>query len=286
MKKILIFGKDGQLGNDLIRVFGQGYEQVALNRERVDVANTGTVSQVIEKEKPDFVVNATAYNKVEAAEQEKDLAFAINGEAVGKLAKAAKATEAVFVHVSTDYIFDGSKDFFVENDAPHPLNAYGSSKLAGENAVRKISEKYYLVRTSSVFGAKEGNQKKNFVDKMIALAKAGQILKVVDDQIMSPTYSYDLASKIKELIEMPAPFGIYHITNSGSCSWFEFASKALELMGINAKIQAIDTASSGSKVKRPSKSILKNQALVEIGLPPMPPWEDALKRYLQEKYNL
>jgi dTDP-4-dehydrorhamnose reductase len=277
MKKVLIFGKDGQLGYDLTRVFGEDYNQVALNREAVDVTNASAVKTIIEKEKPDFIINATAYNKVEAAEQEKETAFAINKHAVGNMAKAAKEAGAVFVHVSTDYVFDGSLDFFTEDDVPNPLNTYGQSKLAGEELVKSTSTKYYLIRTSSVFGAKEGKQKKNFVETMVLKAKAGQPIKVVDDQIMSPTYSYDLAKKIKELIEKPAPFGIDHITNQGSCSWYEF-------MNIQAEVKAISTTESGTKVNRPKKSILKNLALEKIGLTPMPPWQDALDRYLKEKY--
>ena len=284
-KKVLIFGKDGQLGFDLTRVFGSDYEVKGLNRQDVDITNAPEVSGIIEKEKPDYILNATAYNKVEAAETEEQLATAINGWAVGNMAKAAKAVGAVFVHVSTDYVFDGSKEFFIEDDMPNPLNAYGRSKLAGEALVKSIAQKYYLVRTSSVFGAKEGKQKKNFVDSIIEKARAGQTLKVVNDQIMCPTYSYDLAVKIKELIEKPAPFGLYHITNQGSCSWYEFAEKILELMNTTAIVEPISTEQSGTKVNRPKRSVLKNSALGHIGLPPMPQWQDALGRYLAEKYS-
>lgn len=306
-KKVLIFGKDGQLGYDLTRVFdrhyvidsrssaevsqsgtkaeGVDYYLAALNRADIDITNSAAVCEVIKQQQPNIIINATAYNKVEAAEAEEQLATAINGEAVGSMAKAAKEVGAVFVHVSTDYVFDGSKDLFTEDDVPNPLNAYGRSKLAGEELVKAISSAYYLVRTSSVFGAKEGNQKKNFVDKMIDLAKAGQTIKVVRDQVMSPTYSFDLALKIKELLEKSALFGIYHITNQGSCSWYEFAEKALELMNINAALVPISTEESGTKVNRPKKSVLKNLALAQIGISPMPPWQDALERYLKEKYK-
>jgi len=286
MKKVLIFGKDGQLGYDLTRVLGQDYHQVALNREVLDVTDAYEVNEVIQKEKPDFAINATAYNKVEAAEQEKELALAVNKTAVGYMAKAAKKVNAIFVHVSTDYIFDGQKEFFTEDDIPKPLNVYGSSKLAGEELVKGISSKYYLIRTSSVFGGKGGKQKKNFVDIMISKAQAGETLKVVDDQIMSPTYSYDLAGKIRELIEKSAPFGIYHITNQGSCSWYEFAVKILELMDLKAEVIPISTQASGAKVNRPKNSILKNLALEKQGFAPMPLWQDALERYLKEKYQI
>ena len=136
-----------------------------------------------------------------------------------------------------------------------------------------------------MFGVKEGKQKMNFVDKMVSLAKEGRTLKVVNDQIISPTNSFDLACKIKELIEKPAPFGVYHITNQGICSWYEFTLKILELTNIKDEVLPITSAESGGRVSRPKKSVLKNEALEKAGLPPMPHWEDALRRYLDEKYK-
>lgn len=283
--KILIFGKDGQLGHDLTRVFGQGHHQLALNRGDLDITNANAVNDVIQKEKPDFVLNATAYNKVEAAETDTAAAFEVNAKGVENLAKASERAKAVFVHISTDYVFDGKKEFFIETDAPNPLNVYGQSKLEGERLAQSASSKCYIIRTSAVFGVKEGKQKMNFVDRMINLAKQGEVLRVVNDQFTSPTYSLDLAKKIKELIEKPAPFGVYHITNQGCCSWYEFAVKILELMNIKAQVTPISTSESGSKVKRPKKCILKNQALEVISLAPMPVWEDGLQRYLKEKYK-
>ncbi len=286
MKKVIIFGKDGQLGFDLTRELKDFYKVIALNHQRVDIINIHALNNVIRKEKPFIVINATAYNKVEQAEVAKDLAFSINRTAVGNLAKICKDNNVIFIHVSTDYVFDGSKEFFTEQDLPNPLNTYGASKLAGEELVKASGVKYYLIRTSSVFGISQSSQKMNFVDKMIALAKEGKKLKIVNDQSMSPTYSLDLALKIKELIEKPAPFGLYHITNQGSCSWYELAKKSLELMKLNVKIEPITSEDSGSQVKRPKQSILKNLALENLGMKPMPTWQDALSRYLKEKYYI
>jgi dTDP-4-dehydrorhamnose reductase len=173
--------------------------------------------------------------------------------------------------------------FFTEKDLPNPLNTYGASKLAGEALVKDSGGKFYLIRTSSVFGVSQSSQKMNFVDKMIALAKTGKDLKVVNDQIMSPTYSLDLAVKIEELIKKSAPLGLYHITNQGSCSWYELAKNSLEIMKLNAKIEPITSEDSGSQVKRPKQSILKNLVLENLGMKPMPTWQDALSRYLKEK---
>ena len=273
------------MGYDLTRVLGQDYNLVALNRQALDITNNQAVMAIMAKEKPEFVINATAYNKVELAETEKDLAFNVNSTAVGNLAKASAKEGAIFIHVSTDYVFDGSKEFFEESDIPRPLNVYGQSKLAGEELVKATSEKYYLIRTSAVFGVKQGKQKMNFVDRMVSLARQGQSLKVVNDQVTSPTYSLDLAYKIKELIEKPGSFGIYHITNQGSCSWHEFTLKILELMNIKSAVTTIKAENSGSKAIRPKMSVLKNLALEKAGFAPMPAWQDALQRYLKEKYK-
>lgn len=284
VKKVLIFGSEGQLGFDCIQVFRDNYGVLGLNHELADITDAAAVDSIIKKEKPDFVLNATAYNKVEAAETDSSTAFTVNAKGVENLAKAAQKAGAVFVHVSTDYVFDGNQEFFIETDMPNPLNVYGQSKLEGERLAQSASSKCYIIRTSAVFGVKEGKQKMNFVDRMISLAKEGKELRVVSDQFTCPTYSLDLAFKIRELIEKPAPFGIYHITNQGSCSWHEFAVKILELMGLKVKIETIDTLSSGTKVNRPKNSILKNQALEKTGFVPMPDWQDGLKRYLKEKY--
>jgi dTDP-4-dehydrorhamnose reductase len=285
MKKVLIFGKDGQLGFDLTRVFGSGYHQIALNREMLDITDVKAVNAIIQKEKPEIIINATAYNKVESAETDREQAFNVNAKGVENLAQAAEKIGAVFVHLSSDYVFDGSKEFFTEEDQPNPLNAYGASKLAGEELVKSSGAKFYLIRTSSVFGVKQSKQKMNFIDQMVVKAKQGQVLKVVKDQIMCPTYSLDLAGKVKELLEKPALFGTYHITNQGSCSWYEFTVKILELMNLKTQILPITSQESGSKVNRPKISVLKDTKLTNTGIAVMPPWQDALRRYLTEKYS-
>jgi dTDP-4-dehydrorhamnose reductase len=284
-KKVLIFGSNGQLGFDLTRVFRQDYNVAISNRESADVASAAAVSKIIVREKPNIIINATAYNKVEAAETDREQAFNVNAKGAGNLAHAAEKISAVFVHVSSDYVFDGSKEFFTEEDQPNPLNAYGASKLAGEELVKSSGAKFYLIRTSSVFGVKQSKQKVNFIDQMVVKAKQGQVLKVVKDQIMCPTYSLDLAGKVKELLEKPAPFGTYHITNLGSCSWYEFTVKILELMNLKTQILPITSQESGSKVNRPKRSVLKDTKLTNAGIAVMPPWQDALRRYLAERYS-
>lgn len=282
-KKVLIFGPNGQLGSDLCRVLEKSWEVFPVSHAEADVTGETEVINAVTKILPDVVINATAYNKVEAAETDREQAFNVNAKGARNLAHAVEKISAVFVHVSSDYVFDGSKEFFTEEDQPNPLNAYGASKLAGEELVKSSGAKFYLIRTSSVFGVKQSKQKVNFIDQMVAKAKQGQVLKVVKDQIMCPTYSLDLAGKVKELLEKPAPFGTYHITNLGSCSWYEFTVKILELMNLKTQILPITSQESGSKVNRPKMSVLRDTKLTNAGIAVMPPWQDALRRYLAER---
>jgi dTDP-4-dehydrorhamnose reductase len=280
-KKILIFGGDGQLGYDLKRVLEPDFRVVSLNRQALDITDGDSVEKLITKEKPAFVINAAAYNKVDEAERDIQQAFEVNAFAVFFMAKASERAGAVFIHFSTDYVFGGDKEFFKEDDLPKPLNIYGESKLSGERLVEVAAEKYFIIRTSSVFGVKQSGQKANFVDKIISLAKEGKPLKVADDQIMSPTYSLDLAAKVGEVIKNPPAFGIYHVTNSGSCSWYGFAVEILRLMDIKIPLTAVKTEELVGKAKRPKTSVLKTSALIGD----MPSWQDGLKRYLKEKYQ-
>jgi dTDP-4-dehydrorhamnose reductase len=282
-KKVLIFGPNGQLGSDLCRVFKKNWEVFSVSHAEADVTREPEVINAVTKILPDVVINATAYNKVEQAEVEVSEAFALNAFACYYMAKVTAKIAAKFVHISTDYVFDGTKSSFDETDRPCPLNVYGLSKLTGERLVKYASPQFYIVRTSTLFGLKRATQKTNFIDRMAELAAKGETLKVVDNLIMSPTYSADLAEKIKQLIEKPAPFGIYHITNSGSCSWHELAKKTLELLHVKADLRAIKFTE--EKIKRPKFSVLQDTKLTNAGMAAMPPWQDALQRYLKEKYS-
>jgi dTDP-4-dehydrorhamnose reductase len=282
-KKLLIFGPHGQLGSDLCLLLKNSYELLPIGHEMADVTKAEKIEDIIGKESPDIIINASAYNKVDQSDKDIAEAFALNAFAPYYMAGAAKKVSAVFINVSTDYVFDGSKKAFTEDDETHPLNVYGLSKLAGEQLVKNAGLNFYIIRTSGLFGQKQSSQKLNFVDRMVDLAKKGEELKVVDDLVSSPTYSADLAEKIKQLIELPAPFGVYHITNAGSCSWYELAKKTLELTNLKANLQAQKYTS--EKINRPKFSVLENRALTRVGIEPMPSWEDALGRYLKEKHN-
>lgn len=257
---------------------GRGEEFVSFDKDDFDITNKGEVFRIIEENKPEIVINCAAYNKVEQAETDIQEAYENNAFGPFFLAQAANKIGVTLVHVSTDYVFDGGKDVFIETDCPYPLNVYGASKLAGEQLARLANKKSYIVRTSWLFG--EG---KNFVKTMLAKAKQGENLKVVDDQIGSPTYADDLAQKICELMDSGAEHGIYHITNSGQCSWYEFAKKIFELAKIDVEVAPIKTSASGTKISRPSKSALENNKLEKIGLAKMRDWQSALAEYIKNQ---
>lgn len=280
---ILIAGGKGQLGTAMNKIFSDvGEKFISFDRDDLDIANKKEVFEVLEKYKPDVVINCAAYNKVEQAEIDIDEAYKNNAFGPFFLAQATHNIGASLVHVSTDYVFDGGKDVFAETDCPRPLNVYGASKFAGEQLVWLANKKSYIIRTSWLFGKNSNGNGNNFITTMLAKAKAKENLKVVNDQVGSPTYTDDLAKKIHEVLLSNAEFGIYHITNSGQCSWYEFAKKIFEILKIDVNLISIKTSESGTKIKRPSKSVLKNDILEKNGIAKMRDWTVALESYLQE----
>ncbi len=285
IKKILIFGK-GQIGQELEHLLSAEFEVKILDRASLDVSNKDEVFGVVREYSPQCIVNAAAYTNVEQVGSEIEKAFKANSFGPYFIANAAKEVGALFIHISSDYVFDGTKEFFVETDEPNPINEYGTSKLAGEMLVKNTQSDYYIFRTSAVFGVYSGENRVNFVDRMIDLAKNDQSISVVNDQFTSPTYASDLASRILEFIIKRPPNGIYHVTNTGSCSWYEFTEKIMDIMNLNKKINPILTENNKNKILRPRNSILKNKNLDSYGLDQPANWEDALLRYCQTKYNI
>lgn len=273
--KILILGYKGMLGHELAEVFKDKHELVLWDRNEVDISNEEDVEEKIKDLKPDVAINAAAYTAVDDAESNEELAYKVNGSAVGFIANACKEINALFVHFSTDYVFDGENKLGYKEDyrIGKFLNVYGESKALGEKMILDIEPRYYLVRTSWLFG-KYG---KNFIETMLHLAGENKEIRVVNDQFGSPTYAKDLALKVRELIESGKPYGIYHITNSGSCSWCEFALKIFKLADLKPNIKPIKSDEFPAPAKRPTYSILINTKLS-----PMRPWEEALKDYLVE----
>lgn len=290
--RILIVGNAGQLGRELESIFAGFGPIVAVDRESVDLADADQTRALVRRAEPDLILNAAAYTAVDRAESEPELAHAINAQAPQVLAEEAGERDALFVHYSTDYVFDGSKPGpWVETDTPNPLNVYGASKLAGEQAVEKVGGKFLILRTSWVYGP-HGN---NFLLTMLRLGRERDRLSIVDDQVGAPTTSIELARATHAIVngihcgEFGAPSewtGLYHTTCSGAVSWFGFAqaifARAAELLGAKAPdLAPIPTSAYPTPAARPRNSVLANGKLKERFGIQLPPWQGALEGTLQ-----
>jgi len=284
--KIIIIGANGQLGSDIVEVFEN--DLIPLTHSDIEIADTVSVNHIFKKIKPDKVINTAAISNVIECEQNPRRAFEVNALGVRNVAIACSEVDATLLHISTDYVFDGRKRTpYTENDLPNPLNVYGITKLAGEHFIKAILKKYFIVRTAGLYGVHPCRSKGgNFVDKVITISKKQEEIKVVEDEVLTPTYTRDLAIKIKELIETDK-YGTYHITNSGKCSWYEFTQAIFSFLKINTKLIRIGQREFMSSVKRPAYSVLANEKLKAIGIASLRPWQEALKDYLREKcYNI
>lgn len=281
MKKLLILGAKGTLGQALITEFQPTYEVVAWDREDIDVTDTQTMQEKITELKPDIVINATAINAVDKIEEDPtmfELAKNINGIAVGELAKIATDLGSIFVHYSTDYVFDGEAGrAYLETDTPNPISKYAETKLLGETLTEQYGEKFYIIRLSRLFGKAGSSEmsKRSFVDTMLALATQKDHLDVVNDQTGSPTYAPDLADFTRRLIEENKAYGIYHGTNDGGCTWYEWAKKVFELRNITIDLAPVSHTQFPRPAKAPKYSVLENTKM-----PKQRSWEDALQEYL------
>jgi dTDP-4-dehydrorhamnose reductase len=279
--KIALLGANGQLGQDLQRALS-AHEVTALTRRDFDVTDHARARRVLIDLRPELVVNTTAYHRVDECETHADAAYAVNALAVLNLIRIANDLDAVILHVSTDYVFDGKAQRpYTERSEPFPLSVYGNSKLAGEFLVRTLAKQYILIRTCGLYGA-AGNQGKggNFVQTMLAKAKRRETIRVVHDQTVTPTYTADLAGQIARILEAKQ-FGLFHMTNEGACTWFEFASAIFQLSGIEADLQPTSSDLYKAPAIRPKYSVLENARLNELGLNQMRHWRDALAAYLR-----
>jgi len=268
------------LGSDLVTVLSKEHDVTGLSHQELDVTDEQDVKNCIGFVKPDVVIHAAAYTDVDGCESNRELAFLVNADGAKNVALACKKTSSVMVYISTDYVFGGTKSVpYKEEDETCPLNGYGESKLAGENYVKSILDKYYIVRTSWLFG-KNG---KNFIETILRLAKEKNELRVVNDQIGSPTYTFDLAKAINVLVTKPS-FGYYHISNQGSCSWYDFAREILRLSGLNdVKVIPVSTEEIKRPANRPKYSVLNCQKFMDEFGYNLRNWQDGLKDYLAEK---
>ena len=278
--RVLIVGAHGMLGQDLVKVLERFFEVVALGRDELDISLYNNVKKVLKEVSPQVVINAAGYTDVDACERKSRLAFAVNGEGAKNLARATSVLKAKLVYISTDYVFDGKKETpYSEEDQPNPLNVYGESKLMGERYVQKFADDYLIVRTQWLFGP--GGR--NFVDTILDLSQDRERIEVVDDQVGSPTYTLDLSRAILTLLEKDL-WGVFHVSNSGSCSWYEFAKEILAQVGRDTiQLVPISSADLTRPARRPLYSVLSNENLhKEAGLA-MRPWQEALRDYLREK---
>lgn len=276
--KVLVTGVKGQLGYDVVNELKKrGHMAVGTDVEEMDITDAGKVETVLKNEKPDAVIHCAAYTAVDAAEDNEDLCIKINAEGTENIAKACQDLNCKMLYVSTDYVFDGEGERPWEpDDEREPLNVYGITKYEGELAVEKYVEKFFIVRIAWVFG-KNG---KNFIKTMLNLGKTHDEVKVVDDQIGSPTYTFDLARLLVDMIETDK-YGRYHATNEGLCSWYDFAKEIFKQAGMNIKVSPVTSEEFAAKAKRPHNSRMSKEKLSENGFERLPKWQDALARYLE-----
>ncbi len=291
MKKVLLIGAKGQVGQELQVTLPSLGEVISIGREELDLTNSEKIGQLIREIHPDYLVNAAAYTAVDKAETEPELAYAINATAPKIMAESAEKIQAKFLHISTDYVFDGRKNTpYLETDLTNPLGVYGQSKLRGEEEIKTVNSQAIILRTAWVYGS---YGKSNFVKTMLRLGKEREELKVVVDQVGSPTWSKDIATAITQLlINVDNPAGIYNFTNSGVASWFDLTKAIFEeakISGIPLKIQRvipITTAEYPTPAVRPAYSVLSGQKISQqLGYIP-PYWRDSLKAMLNQLFNL
>jgi dTDP-4-dehydrorhamnose reductase len=269
--KVLVTGANGQLGRELAALLPQrGHEAVALSRKELDISDAWAVREALAGHAPDLVVNAAAYTNVDGCETEPELAYRVNALGPRNLAQDCERAECELLHVSTNYVFDGAQEKpYAPWHLPNPISTYGLTKLAGEEYVRTLCSRHYVVRTAGVYG--EGH---NFVRTMLRVAAERDALKVKDDEFISPTYARDLAAGIAEVLE-GGLYGLYHVTNAGSCSWYEFAGEIFRLAGVEVEVHPIPAAEYPMPADRPANGVLSPG-----GGPELRPWREALADYL------
>jgi len=280
--RVAVIGANGQLGTDLVEVFRkEGFEVIPLTHTDLDVTVFESLKSLKEI-KPDVIVNTAAYVRVDDAEVYPEKAFAVNAIGALNVARVAEEIKAINVYISTDYVFDGEKGRpYTEDDVPNPINVYGTSKLAGEIFTRNYSTKHYILRVASLYGKAGASGKGgNFVNWVIEKARKGEKLRIVDDQVMSPTHTLDVANTLAEFLRREPEYGVYHMVNEGQCSWYEFTKAIFEILGWDVEVEPIKSSELNRLAKRPRFSALENTKLHRIGLR-MPHWREGLEAFIR-----
>lgn len=277
--KVLVTGVRGQLGYDVVKELEmRGMEAVGVDIQEMDITNADSVNQVIGDANPDAVIHCAAYTAVDAAEDNVEMCRKVNADGPQNIANMCKKLDIPMIQISTDYVFEGEGEKIWEpEDERHPSSVYGQTKYEGELAVQNTLEKYFIVRIAWVFGING----KNFVKTMLNLGQTRDHLTVVNDQFGSPTYTYDLARLLVDMIQTDK-YGVYHATNEGFCSWYEFACEIFKQAGLSVKVDPVTSDQYPAKAKRPSNSRMSKEKLTENGFEKLPAWQDALSRYLVE----
>ncbi len=275
--KILVTGVKGQLGYDMVNeLTGRGIEAVGVDIDDMDITDAASVEAVIAKAAPDAVIHCAAYTAVDAAEENETACRRVNAEGTRNIAKVCKELDIKMIYISTDYVFSGQGEhFWKPEDDCDPQSVYGQTKYEGELAVRNTLDKYFIVRIAWVFGING----KNFVKTMLNLSQNHKTIRVVNDQFGSPTYTYDLAKLLADMV-VTQKYGVYHATNEGICSWYDFARAIFKEAGVEVEVLPVTSEEYGAKAKRPANSRMDNGKLTENGFHRLPPWQDALHRYV------
>jgi len=284
-RKVVVFGSGGQLGVELVRAFTErNYTVAGFERMNVDISDAAAVERTLAQEDPSIVVNAAAYNQVDVAEKEPVPAFLANALAVRNLAMACRQLDAKFVHFSTDYVFDGTAGRpYTEKDRPHPLGAYGVSKLAGELYAQAYLETPLIIRTSGVFGPGGlRTARGNFIELMLRLAANKQPIRVVEDHVASPTYAPLLAARTVDLVERKQ-HGLFHAGGGTPISWFDYAAMIFRIAGLQPELRRTNEREYRTAARRPKYSALSNSKMESAGVDPMPPLEAAIEMYLKAR---
>lgn len=281
--RIALLGSAGQLAHDLTSALSE-HELILFSHGALDVTDHKKACDILTAAAPDAVINTTAYHKVDECEGNAEKAFAVNAAAPLNLARICRDLQCRLVHISTNYVFDGTAASpYAETACPMPLNVYGNSKLAGEHFVRSTAEQHLVIRTAGLYGiAGSSGKGGNFVEMILKRCGGGERLQIVADQTLTPTFTRDLAIQMKALLQCGAT-GLFHMTNAGECSWFEFASSIRRLAGLRGEVVPVDSAAYVTPAVRPLYGVLENREILNLGVGPMRPWMEALAAYLKER---